>query len=177
MGFDRRRTVIYGSSMGGAVALKVSGLLGNSVAGVISHGVFRNFFEASVFRMGRLRTVILKLFLPAGVRNGLKVFTPSDYIGQPLVTRYVYITGTLDRISPPETSLRLAEETGGLALLLERAGHPAWQYDRWSRSQMETALYEAVKYIHGVDTEHLSVDGSGFIRNYPASLEAATGRE
>ncbi len=177
MGFDRSRTLIYGSSMGGAVAQKVSGLLGDGVAGVISHGVFRNFFEASVVRMGRLRTAILKLFLPRGVSNGLKVFMPCDYIGQPLKTRFVYITGTRDRISPPETGLRMAEETGGLALILERAGHPAWQFDGWSRPQMETALNEAVKYIKGMETEHLSVDGSGFIRDYPASSEAATGRE
>ncbi|RKZ09423.1 hypothetical protein DRQ25_06450 [Candidatus Fermentibacteria bacterium] len=177
MGFARNRTVIYGSSMGGAVAMKVSGLLGDGVAGVISHGVFMNFFEASVFRMGRLRTVILKLFLPRGVMNGLKVFMPCDYIGQPLKTRFVYISGKRDRISPPETGLRLAGETGGLALILERAGHPVWKCDTWSRPQMETVLNEAVKYIQGMDTEHLSVDGSGFIRNYPASSEAATGRE
>ncbi len=177
MGFARNRTVIYGSSMGGAVAMKVSGLLGDGVAGVISHGVFMNFFEASVLRMGRLRTVILKLFLPRSVRNGLKAFMPCNYIGQPLKTRFVYISGTRDRISPPETGLRLAEETGGLALILERAGHPVWKYDGWSRPQMETVLNEAVKFIKGMDTEHFSVDGSGFIRNYPASSEAATGRE
>ncbi|NOQ21028.1 MAG: phosphatase PAP2 family protein [Candidatus Aegiribacteria sp.] len=177
MGFDRRRTVIYGSSMGGSVALKVSGLLGESVAGVILHGVYRNFFEASVSRMGSLRTAILKLLLPKGVRNGLKAFMPCDYIGQPLKTRFVYINGKRDRISPPETGVRLAEETEGLALILERAGHPAWQYNGWSRPQMETALNEAIKFIQGMDTEHLSIDGSGFIRNYPASLEAATGRE
>ena len=41
----------------------------------------------------------------------------------------------------------------------------------------EGSKNEAVKYIQGLDTEHLSVDGSGFIRNYPASPEAATGRE
>ncbi len=177
MGFARNRTVIYGSSMGGAVAMKVSGLLGDGVAGVISHGVFMNFFEASLLRMGRLRTVILKLFLPRSVRNGLKAFMPCDYIGQPLETRFVYISGTRDSISPPETGLRLAEETGGLALILERAGHPVWKYDGWNRPQMETALNEAVKFIQGMDTEHFSVDGSGLIRNYPASSEAATGRE
>ena len=177
MGFERCRTVIYGSSMGGAVALKVSGLLGDSVAGVISHGVFWNFFEASVFRMGRFRTALLKLILPRCVVKGLKVFMPCDYIGQPHKTRFVYINGTRDRISPLETGLKLAEETKGLELILECAGHPAWQYGGWNRLQMETALKEAVKYIYGIDTEHLSVDGSGFIRNYPASLEAATGRE
>ncbi len=177
MGFDRRRTVIYGSSMGGAIALKVAGLLGESIAGVISHGVFNNFFEASVSRMGRLKTVILKLFMPAGVRYGLKVFVPCDYVGQPLKTRFVYISGTRDRISPPETGVRLAEETDGLALILDGAGHPAWQYDEWSRPQMEATLNEAIKFIRGMDTEHLSVDGSGFVRNYPASLEAETGRE
>lgn len=177
MGFDRRRTVIYGSSMGGAVAMKVSGLLGESIAGVISHGVYWNFFEASVSRMGRLRTAILKLLLPTGVMNGLKVFMPSDYIGQPLKTRFVYINATRDRISSLETGVRLAEKTEGLALILERAGHPAWQRDGWSRSQMETALNEAMKFIRGMDTEHLSVDGSGFVRNYPVSLEDATGRE
>ncbi len=102
---------------------------------------------------------------------------PCNYIGQPLKTRFVYISGNRDRISPPETGLRLAGETGGLALILERAGHPVWKYDAWSRPQMETVLNEAVKFIQGMDTEHLSVDGSGFIRNYPASSEAATGRE
>lgn len=177
MSFDRGRTIIYGSSMGGPIALKASGLLQDSVAGVISHGGYSNFFEASAFRLGRLRTLFLKLFLPRGVKNGLRVFMPCDYIGQPLKTRFVYISGTLDRISPPATGLMLAEETGGLALILEHAGHPAWKYDGWSRSQMETALNEAVKYIQGTDTEHLSVDGSGFIRNYAASSEAATGRE
>ncbi|MCK4807795.1 MAG: hypothetical protein KAT09_09115, partial [Candidatus Aegiribacteria sp.] len=99
------------------------------------------------------------------------------YIGQPLKTRFVYISGTRDRISPPETGVRLAKETKGLSLILERAGHPAWQHDGWSRPQMETALNEAIKFIRGMDTEHLSIDRSGFIRDYPASLEAATGRE
>lgn len=177
MGFNRRRTVIYGSSMGGAAALKVSGLLEESVAGVISHGVFWNFFEASVSRMGRLRTAVLKLFLPMSVKKGLKAFTPGDYIGQPLKTRFVYINGTRDRITPPETGVRLADLTEGLALILDGAGHHAWQYDVWSRPQIAGALNEAVKFIRGTDTEHLRVDGSGFVRNYPASLEAATGRE
>lgn len=177
MGFDRSRTVIYGSSMGGAVALKVSGLLGDSVAGVISHGVFRNFFEASVYRMGRFRTAILKLFLPAGVRSGLKRFSPCDYIGQPRKTRLVYITGNLDRISTPETGVSLAEETEGLALILDGAGHPVWQYDGWSTTQAEISLNEAIKFIRGMDTKHLSVDESGFVSNYPASKKAATGRE
>ncbi|MCD4775753.1 MAG: phosphatase PAP2 family protein [Candidatus Aegiribacteria sp.] len=169
MGFTRRRTVIYGSSMGGDIALKVSGLLSESVAGVIAHGVFRNFFEASAYRMGKLRTVLLKLFLPVSVRYGLRVFEPSEYIEQPHKTRFVYINGSRDRISPPETGERLAEGAEGLALILDGAGHPVWQYNGWSKPQIETALKEALKFIQGMDIEHTSVDESGFIHDYPAS--------
>ena len=177
MGFNRRRTSIYGSSMGGAVALKVSGLVNGNVAGVIAHGVSRNFFEASVTRMGKLKTIFLKLFLPAGVRYGLKAFEPSDYIEQPQKTRFVYINGSRDRISPPETGERLAEDTDGFALMLNGAGHPVWQYNSWSRPQIETALKEAVRFIQGTDIEHMSVDESGIIHDYPASPGITTGRE
>jgi len=177
MGFDRSRTLIYGSSMGGAASMKVSGLLGEKIAGVILHGVYSNFFDAALSRMGRIKTAILKLFLPTGVMNGLKDFKPFDYISQPQVARFVYINGTRDRISPPDTGEELADKTEGLSLILDGAGHPAWLQDRWSRPQMEAVLKVAVKYIQGIDMEHLSVDGSGFIHNYPASLEAATGRE
>ena len=177
MGFARRRTIIYGSSMGGAVALKVSGLLSEDVAGVIAHGVFGNFFEASVTRMGKLKTAFLKLFLPASVRYALKAFEPSDYVKQPQKARFVYINGSRDRISPPETGERLAEDTDGLALILDGAGHPVWQCNDWSKPQIETALKEAVKFIQGMDIEHMSVDESGFIHDYPAFPGITTGRE
>ncbi len=177
MGYTRDRTVIYGSSMGGAVAMKVCGLLDDPVAGVITHGVFRSFFEASVLRLGRFRTGILKLLLPASARNGLKAFLPCDYIGQPQKTRFVYITGALDRIAPPDSVTVLAERTDGLALILDCAGHPVWQYDRCNRTQMEAALIEAMKFIQGSNERLLRVDGSGLVCNYPASHEAETGRE
>jgi len=175
MGFDRRKTVIYGSSMGGAVAMKTSGLLGENVAGVITNGVFRNFFEASVTRMGKLKTTFLKLFLPVGVRSGLKVFIPSDYIVQPQETGFVYINGDLDRVSPPEIGNQLAEKTSGFSLILEGTGHPSQK--EWSKLQMGTAIKAALKCIRGVDIEHIRIDRSGNICNYPVSSEDVTGRE
>ncbi len=175
MGFDRRKTVIYGSSMGGAVAMKTSGLLCEGVAGVIASGVFRNFFEASCARMGKLKTALLKLFLPVGVKCGLKVFLPSDYIVQSQDTGFVYINGSLDRLAPPEIGKRLAGKTRSIMLVLEGTGHPSRK--EWSKLQMGTAIKAALKYIRGVDIEQMHIDRSGNIRNYPGSSDDVTRRE
>jgi len=71
----------------------------------------------------------------------------------------------------------LAKKTDGLLIILDGTGHPVWQKDEWSSSQMETALTEALKYIHGEDIDNMNVDESGIIHNYPASQEASTERE
>jgi undecaprenyl-diphosphatase len=176
MGFRRSETVIYGSSMGGSTALKVAGLLDDEVAGVIAHGAYSDFFRSARFRMGGFRTALLKLILPPGVRLGLKEFRPADYAGRCRQTRIVYITGELDRISPPEISIELSGMTGGGVIAMEGAKHPVWDRPGWNREQMGAAMNEAVRFIRGEVSGDLRIDGSGNIHDHPGSSGVSTGR-
>ena len=175
MGFARSSIILYGSSMGGAVAMKVAGLLGEGVAGVIVHGTFSNFFESSDMRLGVIRTRIMKLFMPAGVRNGLEVFRPGDYPGRWQRTRFVYITGERDSISPPEVSEELSGLTGGRVILLDGAGHPVWHSRSWSAIQIRSAFTEALGFIRGESSGNIIVDAAGRA-SAEFDVNSATGR-
>ena len=167
MGFSMGRTILYGSSMGSAVALKMSGILGEPVAGIICHGAYRNFFAAAQMKLGNIRKGILKLLLPAGARKGLEIFQLEDYINCSAVTRYVFLNGTRDGISPPSAGIQLASEYGGLFVALDEARHPVWKARRWSQPQIETAFKVSLEYIRGRQISPVAVDESGFIHDFP----------
>lgn len=177
MGFPRDRTIIYGSSMGGTVALKMSGILSEPVVGVISHGAYSTFFNAARMKLGGFRTAILKFFLPCNARKGLEIFQPGSYIRHAHNTGYVFLSGDLDLVSPPETGMQLSSLSKGLSVLLIGAGHPfLYNSYRWSEKQMETAFRISVEFIKGRRMKPLAVDESGFICNFPASLKSTEGR-
>ena len=167
MGFSMGRTILYGSSMGSAIALKMSGILGEPVAGIICHGAYRNFFAAAQMKLGNIRKGILKLLLPAGARKGLEIFQLEDYINCSAVTRYVFLNGTRDGISPPSAGIQLASEYGGLFVALDEARHPVWKARRWSQPQIETAFKVSLEYIRGRQISPVAVDESGFIHDFP----------
>jgi len=101
LGYSRNRIIIYGSSMGGAAALKVTGLLDIPVAGVIAHGSYADFFGASRARLGAIRTWLLRMLIPRSPRNGLDHFRPLEYTGAAsAASSVVFIHGSRDRISP-----------------------------------------------------------------------------
>ena len=167
MGFSMDRTILYGSSMGSVVALKMSGIIGEPVAGIICHGAYRNFFSVAQMRLGRVKKEILKLLLPASARKGLEEFQSEDYINNSGATRYVFLNGSRDRISPPETGIQFASECSGLFVALNGASHPVWNTHRWSQPQIETAFKVVLEYIRGKQIKHLTVDESGFIHDFP----------
>ncbi|MCK4671876.1 MAG: phosphatase PAP2 family protein [Candidatus Aegiribacteria sp.] len=167
MGFPMGRTILYGSSMGSVIALKMAGILGEPVAGIICHGAYRNFFAAAQMKLGSLRKKILKLLLPAGARRGLEIFQTEDYINDSAATRYVFINGTCDRISPPSVGIQFASEYGGLFVALNEARHPVWNTHRWSQPQIEAAFKVSLEYIRGKQTTPVAVDESGFIHDFP----------
>lgn len=177
LGYDRDMIVIYGSSMGGAASIKLAGLLGHGVAGVIAHGSYSDFFRSAEGRLGKAGTFLLKLFLPPGVRNGLGSFRPEDYPGPWHNTRFAYITGELDSICPPETSEELARRTGGMVITLGGQGHPVWKRSRGGEPRTEAALELALDYIDGEGHTDLLIDGKVSIFNRSASKTIATGRD
>ena len=171
MGFSMDRTIFYGSSMGSVIALKMAGILGEPVAGIICHGAYSNFFTAAQMKLGSFRKKILKLLLPANARRGLEIFQPEDYINDSAATRYVFINGICDRISPPEAGIQLASEYGGLFVALDEARHPVWNAHRWSQPQIEAAFKVSLEYIRGRHIKSVAVDESGFIHDFPTIPE------
>ncbi|MFO8184565.1 MAG: hypothetical protein R6U39_10385, partial [Candidatus Aegiribacteria sp.] len=171
LGYERDRTVIYGSSMGGAASIKVAGLLGHGIAGVIAHGSYADFFRSAEGRLGKTGTFLLKLFLPAGVRNGLDSFRPEDYPGPWQKTRFAYITGEQDRICPPEASEELAGKTGGMVIKLRGEGHPVWKRSRSGEPRITAALERALEYIDGDGPSDRLIDGTVKLFDRSASKE------
>ena len=163
--------------MGSIISLKMSGILGEPVAGIICHGAYRNFFTAAKMKLGSLRKEILRLFLPAGARRGLEIFQPEDYINNSATTRYVFLNGTRDRISPLETGIQLASVSGGLFVALNGASHPVWNTHRWSQPQIEIAFRVSLEYIRGKQMTSVAVDESGFIHDFPTYRRSTEGRE
>ncbi|MFO8182680.1 MAG: phosphatase PAP2 family protein [Candidatus Aegiribacteria sp.] len=171
LGYERDRTVIYGSSMGGAASIKVAGLLGHGVAGVIAHGSYADFFRSAEGRLGKAGTFFLKLFLPAGVRNGLESFRPEEYPGPWQKTRFAYITGEQDRICSPEASEELAGKTGGIVIKLRGEGHPVWKRSRSGEPRITAALERALEYIDGDCPSDRLIDGTVKLFDRSASKE------
>lgn len=167
MGFSMDRTILFGSSMGSVIALKMAGVLGEPVAGMICHGAYSNFFTAAQMKLGSFRKKILKLLIPANARRGLEILQPEDYINDLAATRYVFINGTRDRISPPEAGIQLASQYGGLFVALDEARHPVWNDRRWSQQQIEAAFKMSLEYISGRHITSAAVDESGFIHDFP----------
>lgn len=177
LGFDRSLTIVYGSSMGAAAAMKLAGLLQREIAGVVAHGAYLDFFSSARRRLGGPRTLLLKLFLPKGVRDGLKDLMPADYAARCTMTRFVYITGELDRISPPEISRELAGITGGRIIILEGRGHPVWKRDSGDLPQIGIAIGLAMESVYCEGDGEFRVSVSGEVRNAREGLAEPTGRE
>jgi membrane-associated phospholipid phosphatase/pimeloyl-ACP methyl ester carboxylesterase len=166
MGFERRRTVLYGSSMGAAVAMKAAGLLGEPLAGVILHAPYESFFGHARKRLGSFRTALLKRLLPLTARSGLDAFRPLDYARMASGTLFVILSGTLDRISPPSVCAAMARRLPGSAhLISEGAGHPVWTRGDRSPAAFREALRQALEHLSGNLSRASCVDDSGTVRN------------
>ncbi|MBD3277493.1 MAG: hypothetical protein GF388_04260 [Candidatus Aegiribacteria sp.] len=163
--------------MGAAISQKTAGLLQNELAGVMSHGGYDSFFAASLRKLGRMKTFVLKLFLPSGVRKSLEVFRPAEYSGSLLKTRIVYITGSRDRISPPKVGIESAGGKRTLSLTLEGAGHPVWQKGIGNYQQLESAVRNAVDFIWGKEMSNSTIDERGILSNHSASSREPKERE
>jgi undecaprenyl-diphosphatase len=150
MGFERRHTFLYGSSMGAAVAMKAAGLLCEPLAGIIAHAPYESFFGAARERLGRIRTALLRRLLPVSVRSGLDSFRPLDYALMAHDTGFVIIGGSLDRISLPSACAALAGKLPASAhLIMEGAGHPVWHRGDRSRAGFLAALQAALEHLSG----------------------------
>ena len=150
MGFERDRTLLYGSSMGAAVAMKAAGLLGEPLAGVIAHAPYESFFGAAGERLGSIRTAILRRLLPMSARRGLDSFRPLDYALMAQNTGFVIVGGSLDRITPPSACAALAVKLPASAhIIIEEAGHPVWRRGDRSPARFRTALRAALEHLSG----------------------------
>lgn len=129
MGFDLRKTVLYGTSMGGSASLKACAVAGELLpAGLIVHGAFRSFFGSAKNRTGRAGNLYLKALMPVKAVGNLKRFQPVFWLK--LVNRgcrVKYIYGDRDRVATADEGRRLAEEAPGITCgfeLLNGRGHP-----------------------------------------------------
>lgn len=172
LGFERGRTLLYGSSMGAASAMKAAGLLAEPLGGVIAHAPFASFFDASRGRLGRVRTTLMKRLLPASSRRGLEVFRPMEYARMASQTRFAILGGSLDRISPPTLCAVLAGELdGAVHLILEGEGHPSGYRRTRSPGGIREALRAALQTFSGNLSGTWCVDECGAVRNLRESTD------
>jgi len=129
-GYNMKKTVIYGTSMGGTASLKACALAGQLLpAGLLVHGAYSSFFGSAAHRTGKAGALYLRTILPRKAAGNLKRFEPVYWLQ--LVNRgcrVKYIYGDLDRVAPPEEGRRLAEATHGILCgfhLLKGRGHPS----------------------------------------------------
>jgi len=181
-GFEAGQTVVYGDSMGAAVAIKAACLMSaRPVRGVIAHGCYTSFFESARMKLGAWKAAVLKTILPGPVRRSLVEFSPLTYLplapGQP---GFVFLNGSRDSVCPPEMGARLASACGrGLHVVLGGAGHPRWaEPERQSAWQFEKALDLSLEFLDGSETARgsLFVDEDGVVRDVSRLGDNSSGR-
>lgn len=181
MGYADRSMVLYGSSMGAAVAVKASAVLaGVPLAGVVAHACYTSFFDAARLRLGPFRTAVLKALLPRGPRRGLEDLRPGDYLRPaPAETTFVFLAGTRDSVCPPEMGSSLADiPPRGVFVALGGAGHPKWEHPELSGSwQMEKAIEAADGLVRGEAAPGgtLFIDEECRVRHVPRSRRGQQG--
>ena len=150
-GFSYSDIVIYGTSMGGASAIKACALAGEMLPrGLIVHGAFTSFFESAKRKTGQLGTFMLKFLMPGWASRALTEFTPIfwlDYLELSCGVEYIY--GEYDRVSPPEDGELMAGKTESLICrvsVLPGIGHPTGQ--NASESVLVVALKESLDRIY-----------------------------
>jgi len=162
-GYSPGDILLYGSSMGAAVALKAACIHSPSpLGGVLAHACYTDFFAAAKQKLGPFRTGVLKALLPGEARRGLEDFRPADYArATTRLTPLVFISGTRDSVCPPEMGSALADSSArGLFMALSGAGHPHWEKPELQNSwQMEKAVNLALDWIAG----DLTVEGTLFV--------------
>lgn len=179
-GFRGEDILIYGSSMGAAVAVKTACLLSTGpLMGVMAHGCYTNFFESARSRLGIWRTAVLRALLPLPVRRSLEAFRPGDYLAQasPGIP-FVFMCGSRDTVTPPGMSRRLASAAPlGSAVILVGSGHPKWgDSSRDNRLQFEKALDLSLELVREpVPGRTLFVDEEGCVRDVPRLTPDAAG--
>jgi|WetSurMetagenome_2_1015567.scaffolds.fasta_scaffold00768_11 membrane-associated phospholipid phosphatase len=179
-GFPAAATIVYGCSMGAAVAVKTACLLSASpVRGVIAHGCFTSFFESARTRLGTWRAMLLRMALPGPSRRSLDLFSPLAYLPlAPESLGFVFLHGSRDGISPPDMGTRLAKACRrGTLEVLGGAGHPNWEDSERSNSwQFEKAMDLALELIgsSGRRDTPLFVDEDGVLRDVPKLRERPT---
>jgi undecaprenyl-diphosphatase len=127
-GYRTESIAVYGSSMGGAAALKACSIAGELVpAGIVVHGAYSSYFLAARRRTGRAGALLLKLLMPYWAVKNMKSFKPVfwlQYLDNSCSVEYIY--GDADRISPPEEGEYMADATCSkvCVTVLEGSGHP-----------------------------------------------------
>lgn len=153
MGYPARNIILYGSSMGAAVAVKVGSLLApRPIAGVMAQACYTSFFDAAHQKLGAFRTGMLKSLIPGEARRSLEDFKPADYVKTtPDSMPFVFINGTRDSVCPPEMGSILADSASrGLFMALGGAGHPRWELPELQNSwQLEKAIQLALDWMAG----------------------------
>ena len=150
LGFSYSDIVIYGTSMGGASAIKACALAGEMLPrGIIVHGAFTSFFKSAERKTGRFGTFMLKFLMPGWASRALTEFTPTFWLNYlELSCGVEYIYGEFDRVSPPEDGELMAGKTESLICrvsVLPGMGHPTGR--NASESVLVTALKESLDRI------------------------------
>jgi membrane-associated phospholipid phosphatase len=181
-GFPADQTVIYGDSMGAAVAIKASCLLAaKPVRGVIAHGCYTSFFESARMKLGAWRAAVLQTILPGPVRRSLLEFSPLNYLPlAPGTLGFAFLNGSRDSVCPPEMGSSLMSACRkGIHLVLGGAGHPKWsEPERQSDWQFEKAMDCALEFLktEGDRRASVFVDEDGVVRDVRGPREATSGR-
>jgi membrane-associated phospholipid phosphatase len=179
-GFQAGETIIYGCSMGAAIAIKTACLMAaKPVRGVIAHGCYTSFFESARMKLGAWKAAVLKTVLPGPVRRSLLEFSPLNYLPlAPDSLGFVFVNGSRDSICPPEMGAELALACAkALHEVLGGAGHPKWdEPERQSIWQFEKAMDCALDFLNGSGNGKGSVfvDEDGGVRDVPRLRETAT---
>lgn len=181
-GFSAGQTVIYGSSMGAAIAIKASCLLAaRPVRGVIAHGCYTSFFESARMKLGAWKAAVLKTVLPGPVRRSLVEFSPLNYLPlAPDSLGFAFLNGSRDSVCPPEMGASLMSACRkGIHIVLGGAGHPRWdEPERHSAWQFEKAMDCALEFLKTDGERRIStfVDEDGVTRDVRGPRETAPGR-
>lgn len=149
-GYSCENTIIYGSSMGGASAIKACALAGELIpAGIVVHGAYYSFFRAARCRTGRGGEWLLRLLMPSWAVRGLSRFETVfwlKYLNKGCGVEYIYGDG--DKVSPPGHGRYMADQTCSRVCgftVLAGQGHPMGGNSM--ESDFLTALNESLNEI------------------------------
>lgn len=162
-GFKYSNMVLFGISMGGAVVMKVTGIHDLSYPGcTVVYSGYDNFFAAAERKLSKIKLIIFKLFLPRSARKGLEIFAPLEYAVTANDTMFIFLSGELDKVTPPEIAIEMAQVVKkGVHFSLIGSGHPSMILHRWNQNQLKCIVRVISEYMDTGEISGGTVDKKG----------------